>query len=46
MEYAYVRKFVKDIWDEYADKIDAVIHTGMAGPGISTALRRGLLERG
>jgi len=36
----------KDIWDEYADKVDAVIHTGMAGPGISTALRRGLLERG
>jgi pyroglutamyl-peptidase len=31
-EYAYARKFVKDMWDEYAEKVDAVIHTGMAGP--------------
>jgi hypothetical protein len=30
-EYAYARKFVKDMWDEYAEKVDAVIHTGMAG---------------
>jgi hypothetical protein len=31
-KYAYVWKFIKDVWDEYADIVDAVIHTGMAGP--------------
>ena len=29
-EYAYIRRFIQKMWDEYADQVDLVLHLGMA----------------
>jgi pyroglutamyl-peptidase len=29
-EYAYIRTFIQDLYDEYQDHVDAIVHLGMA----------------
>jgi pyroglutamyl-peptidase len=31
-EYAYIRTYIQGLYDEYADKVDALVHLGMADP--------------